>query len=103
MRRAAHIDLNQPAIVAALLAAHCSVQSLAAVGCGVPDLLVWSPYTRELHLLEVKNPERLRGNDPIAQSQRQFMKAWKGPVSIVETVSEALAVVGYDGVPWVDE
>ena len=39
MRRAARTDENHTAIVQALLDAGCSVQSLAAVGCGCPDLL----------------------------------------------------------------
>lgn len=40
MRRAARTDANQTAIVEALRKCGASVQSLAAVGKGVPDLLV---------------------------------------------------------------
>ena len=55
MRRAAHVDANQPAIVQALLEAGYTVQSLAGVGCGCPDLVVGA---RRLNvLLEVKNPD----------------------------------------------
>lgn len=40
MRRAAKVDDNQGEIVAALQRAGCSVQSLAGVGRGFPDLAV---------------------------------------------------------------
>jgi hypothetical protein len=40
MRRAAKIDANQPQIVEALRKAGATVHSLAAVGNGIPDLLV---------------------------------------------------------------
>ena len=40
MRRAARIDRNQPEIVKALRQVGAHVTSLAAVGDGVPDLLV---------------------------------------------------------------
>lgn len=104
MRRAAHIDRNQPEIVAALAAAGCCVQSLAALGCGVPDLLVWSPFSQELHLIEIKNPDRLNGSKAtsVTEAQRKFAKYWKGRICTVETISEALAAVCYDGVPWKD-
>lgn len=52
MRQRARIDDNQPQIVTALRAAGADVQSLAAVGKGVPDLLV--AYGNANHLLEVK-------------------------------------------------
>ena len=40
MRRAAKVDANQEQIVQALRACGATVQSLAGVGKGVPDLLV---------------------------------------------------------------
>jgi len=40
MRRAARIDANQPAIIAALRSIGATVQPLHAVGGGCPDLLV---------------------------------------------------------------
>lgn len=43
MRRAARVDANHAEIVAALRDRGCLVQSLAALGHGVPDLLVKAP------------------------------------------------------------
>jgi hypothetical protein len=54
MRQAARVNGNHTEIVDCLVALGCLVQSLAAVGRGVPDLLVCTPRGRLL-LLEVKD------------------------------------------------
>jgi hypothetical protein len=51
--RKAKVDTNQEVIVQALRAAGATVQSLAAVGHGVPDLLVG--FRNQTVLLEVKD------------------------------------------------
>lgn len=81
------VDENHPAILKELRQAGCSVQSLATVGHGCPDLLVWS--AGELHLLEVKS-----GSKQLTQSERDWHAAWGGTVHIVRSVAEALAAVG---------
>ena len=53
MRRAARIDKNHDDIVQALRAVGATVQSLAAVGSGVPDLLVG--FRKQTFLVEVKD------------------------------------------------
>ena len=60
MRRAAKVDTNHREIVAALERCGCSVQSLAAVGAGVPDLLVGvaARAGRLTLLMEVKDGAR---------------------------------------------
>ena len=50
MRFNAKVDLNQTEIVQALRQAGATVQSLAAVGKGVPDLLVC--FRNKLYLME---------------------------------------------------
>ena len=98
-RYAARIDENQPGIVAALIRAGCCVQSLAALGCGVPDLLVWSPHTKQHHLIEVKNPEQDKSHRALKPDQVKFHTFWKGPIAIVETAEQALAAVGIGTAP----
>ena len=56
MRRAAKIDANQTQVVIALRAAGATVQSLAAVGVGVPDLLVG--FRGQTYLMEVKDGQK---------------------------------------------
>jgi hypothetical protein len=88
MRRAARTDNNHARIVDALRAAGCSVESLADVGRGVPDLLVG--VRGETYLLEVKGPRGFATPD-----QRAWWDRWRGrrPI-IVRDPAEALAAVG---------
>lgn len=90
-------DANHGPVVAGLTGAGCLVFSLAMVGGGCPDLLVWSPYTRSLHLLEVKRPDwkpagpKAKGS-ATERAQRAFALRW--PVSLVQTEEQALKAVG---------
>ena len=88
MRRAAKVDANQAEIVAALRRVGCSVQSLADVGRGVPDLLV-ARGGKNL-LMEIK---RERGGR-LTLVQKQWLREWRGSVYIIRTVEEALQCVG---------
>jgi hypothetical protein len=97
MRKRGRIDANQEAIVTALRALGCSVQSLAACGSGVPDLLVG---TRDRNcLLEVKDGTKPPAARKLTPAQEAWHKAWRGKVAIVTTPLEALqAVLGIEGV-----
>jgi hypothetical protein len=90
-RRAARIDRNQPQIVAALEARGYCVQSLAAVGAGVPDLLVGA-HGRTM-LLEVKDGLRAPSERRLTPTQQRWHEWWRGGVWLVEGVDQALAVV----------
>lgn len=83
----AKVDGNQREIVQALIAAGCSVCSLAAVGKGAPDLLVG--HAGRNYLLEVKT---LTGR--IERGQYEWHAAWRGQACIVRTVEQALEAVG---------
>ena len=91
VRLAARIDDNQREIVSALRAVGCSVQSLAAVGQGVPDLLVYSPR-RGLMLIEVKNGNLPPSRQKRTDAQLIWHAEWRGPVFVVASVDEALAL-----------
>jgi len=96
MRHAARIDNNQHDIVAALRAVGCSVQSLAAVGQGVPDLLVFAPrrgLLGSLVLIEVKDGAKPPSARRRTDAQLIWHADWKGPVYLVNSVDEALAIV----------
>ena len=97
MRRAAKVDDNQLEIVKALLACGYSVQSLAAVGMGVPDLLVSGGPTGgngQNWLLEVKDPTKPKADRQLTPAQKRWHAAWRGHVAVVETVEQALEAVG---------
>lgn len=93
MRRAARVDLNQQEIVTALRKVGATVQSLAPVGGGVPDLLVG--YRRQSYLLEVKDGAKKCGE--LTEHQEQWHREWRGmPVAVVCCVSSALAAIGFN-------
>lgn len=92
-RFARRTDENQAAIVNALRQVGCSVQSLAAVGDGCPDLLVgWRHLT---HVLEVKDGDKAPSDQKLTPAQKQWHRQWVGrPVVVVRDISEALRAVG---------
>lgn len=91
MRRAAKTDANQAEIVAALRAAGCAVQSLAAVGSGVPDIL-WSRNGR-IGLMEIKDGKKSPSGRKLTTDQEEWHRDWKGPIAIVESVEQALEAI----------
>lgn len=95
MRRAAKVDANHAAIVAALRDAGCGVLDLSAVGKGCPDLLVHSPtFPWEMHLLEIKDGAKSASRRKLTPAQVKFHAEWKGWIHTVTSVDEALNAVG---------
>jgi Holliday junction resolvase len=93
MRRAAKIDANQTQVVEALRAAGATVQSLAAVGQGVPDLLVG--FQGKTVLLEVKDGRKPPSERRLTEDQLKWHGAWRGgPLAVVDGVDAALRVLG---------
>lgn len=87
MRRAAKVDMNQPAIVDAFRSMGASVLPLHRVGEGCPDLLIgWRGAD---FLVEVKNGSKL------TEPQVKFHAEWRGrPVSIANSVDDVLRIMG---------
>lgn len=93
MRRAAKIDSNQIQIVSALRAAGASVQSLAAVGKGVPDLLVG--YKGKTLLMEIKDGRKPPSAQRLTEDQLTWHGAWKGgSLAVVDGPEAALRMIG---------
>ena len=92
MRRAAKVDANQTEIVKALRQVGASVQSLAATGKGVPDLLVGF---RGMNLLfEVKDGGKVKSARKLTPDQVEWHQGWRGHVAVVESVEQAIKVLG---------
>jgi hypothetical protein len=83
--------VNQSEIVTALLAAGCSVQSLASVGLGAPDLLVGLAGVNVL--LEVKDETAIPSKRALTPEQKKWHDCWKGQVHVAESPSQAVAIV----------
>lgn len=91
MRRRARTDSNHAEIVEALRRAGCTVQSLAAIGDGTPDLLVG--YDGRNLLVEVKDGAKSPSRRRLTPDERTWHAAWAGQVAVASTIDEALAVI----------
>lgn len=87
MRRNAKVDANHGVIVAALRQVGASVQDLAKVGQGCPDILVG--YRGQNYLMEIKVK---KGKATLPQIA--WHTFWQGQVVVVRDVDEALHVIG---------
>ena len=90
MRRTKHsgkVDANQREIVDALRKCGISVQSLASIGDGCPDLLA-ADFQR-VWVIEVKGPK-----GSLRPEQEAWINAWRGTVHVVRSVDDALRLVG---------
>jgi len=92
MRSHPKIDANHTAIVKALRERGCSVQSLASVGKGCPDILVG--LRKQNFLLEIKDGAKIPSKRTLTEHEQKFFDTWTGQVAKVESVEEALAAVG---------
>ena len=91
MRRAAKVDANHGVIVEAFRAQGCGVQSLAATGDGVPDLLVG--LGNRNHLVEVKDGSKPPSQRRLTSAQVEWHARWPSKVWVVESVLEAVSLV----------
>ena len=91
MRTAAKIDANQGLIVNALRKVGASVQSLAAVGKGCPDLLVG--YGGINYLMEVKDGNKVPSAQKLNIEQEHWHSVWTGAVHIVKSENDALKIL----------
>lgn len=92
MRTAARTDDNQTEIVKALRAVGATVQSIAAVGKGCPDLLIG--INGRNFLIEVKNQNQPPSRQALTTDELLWHNEWKGKVEIVNNVKQALAAIG---------
>ena len=90
--RAAKIDANQVQIVKALRMAGATVQSLASVGKGVPDILLG--YAGKTALLEIKDGAKVQSAQKLTPDQMTWHANWRGgTLATVDGVEAALRVL----------
>jgi hypothetical protein len=87
MRLAAKVDANHTQVVSALRAAGASVQSLAPIGKGCPDIL--AARAGLMWLMEIK-----RDKGKTNELQKRWHIQWNAPVYVVHGPEDALRVIG---------
>lgn len=91
MRRAANLDSNHREVVLALRAIGATVQSLASVGSGCPDLVVG--YHGRNVLLEVKDGEKPPAHRTLTAAEADWHATWGGQLATVYSAEEAQKTV----------
>ena len=81
------IDNNQIEIVKALRSVGATVQSIASIGKGCPDLLVGYRYKN--YLMEIKD-----GSNKLTKHEELWQSKWMGCSYNVRTVYEAYLIIG---------
>lgn len=85
------VDNNQNEVVDALRKFGASVQSLASVGKGAPDLLVG--YRGGNFLFEVKNGQLPPSRQRLTKPQVEWHAAWRGAVFVVNSPEDAVKML----------
>lgn len=82
-------DSNHKEISTGLVQAGCSVEDLASVGGGCPDLLVAHPKCFANVLMEIKVDK-----GKLSPGQVEWHRHWHGPVFVVRTLEDGLRAMG---------
>lgn len=91
VRKYARLDANHGAIVTALRQCGCTVQSLAAIGSGCPDLLV--ARNGQMWVLEVKDGNKPPSARQLTEDEKLWHLRWNAPVHVVNSPLEAIKVI----------
>ena len=92
MRRRGKVDANHADIVKALRQIGATVQSLADIGKGCPDLLVG--FRGRTHILEVKDGSLAPSKRTLTPMEAAWAIGWQGaPVVVVYNAEEAIEMV----------
>ena len=92
MRRHGRVDANHAEIVRALRQVGASVQSLADIGKGCPDLLVG--FRGDTFLLEIKDGSKPPSARVLTPDEGAWLACWRGsPYHVVSSVDEALEAI----------
>lgn len=92
MRTNARVDANQKQIVTALRRAGATVQSLASIGKGCPDLLVG--IAGRNYLLEVKDGSKPQSQLHLTKLEEKWLFGWMGSWDVVYDIQDALVACG---------
>ena len=86
MRVRGKVDANHKQIVSSLRAIGATVQSLANIGNGCPDILVG--YHGKNFLFEIKGPKA-----KLTEAEEVWHRVWRGSVRTIRSFDEAYNVI----------
>ncbi len=91
-RRAAKVDANQAAVVAKLRKLGLSVQSLAPLGGGVPDLLIG--HGGRNYLFELKDGSLCPSARKLTPGEAAWLDNWRGQAQVATCWEDIAREVG---------
>lgn len=91
MRSTGRVDSNHREVVKALRDIGASVQSIADIGKGAPDLLCG--LRNRNTILEVKNGKLPPSKRQLTPDEKVWHQKWRGQIAVVGSIEEALRVV----------
>lgn len=68
-----------------------SVQSLASLGAGAPDVLVG--FRGHNYLFEIKNPARPPSGRRLTPDEKEWHQDWSGRVDVIESFDDAMQII----------
>lgn len=87
------MDANQSSIVKDLRALGFTVQSLADIGDGCPDIVVGKGGLN--WLFEIKDWKQPPSKRKLTPKEKLWHQTWRGQVCVVETVKEVLIAIDH--------
>ena len=100
MRKYGRVDGNQREIVQAFRQVGCSVALTHELGDGFPDLVIGKADRngrRRALLVEIKDGSLPPSKRALTPEEAEFHAQWRGPIAIVHSVEEALALLKKEG------
>lgn len=91
MRNRARLDDNQGRIVKQLRLIGVSVQSMASIGKGCPDLLLG--FKGKNYLVELKDGAKFESQKRLTPDEQQWFDKWRGQVIKCENIDEILKLI----------
>lgn len=95
MKWAKATDANHKAVLATLRQFGIWAKSVHQAGAGFPDILAWTSKSGFV-LLEVKDGAKVASARKLTPAQEKFFAECPGPIHVVTSGTEALAVFGID-------
>jgi hypothetical protein len=86
------VDQNHGDIVQGLRAIGASVQSLASLGKGAPDIAVG--FRNQNYFFEIKNGEMPPSKRRLTTAEEVWHETWRGQISVIHTLEDALEMIG---------
>src|SRR5262245_13983979 len=85
------VDANHKTIVDGLRSLGASVQSIASIGRGCPDLLVGF-RSRNL-IFEVKDGAKFPSQRRLTIAEEEWQRNWRGQVHTIHNLGDAIAIL----------